>query len=299
MNICTGSTIFGILFYITEIMIIFILIFIYSKCIYKLFHSNLYYNYEILDLCVIILSCMQLLFTVCDKFFLFELLNTLTKFTQNGIIISLLIIISSWKHSVITDKLLNYFLFSLFIIVCVFLIFGLIEVHPLNTNECKPKIILIINILGLISNLIVDGSILFVIIKEKKDSTKDIQLINVNNGDFSENCNEEQFSLEGMFAKYANNMNIMRKSYFIMSVMYLITYIITVWFTIMKGIHSNNINTCDYYGNYNETFDIKAYIFCFLMFIIRDLSIHIYIFLVMIYFKTEHISRSSSFIEYL
>lgn len=302
MNICTGSTGWSLFFYLCEILCASGLFFIYFKSIWNLIVNNEKDYYEKLDLLVIFLSSVQivllLIMFMINEYFIVSLIISILKFSENAIICCLLLVIIMWKHYTVTYVIVNYFMMFIFVFDILCFLFGIFAYKPFDTNYCRPKIILLLVILGFILDIGASVSGIFLKLKDIVEANE----IPVEG---------EQLYINNMFNKYVDSMNRMMKSYLIIITLFFCSFTIDLLFQIILKHNisiANKATTqdtvisvpiCDYYGEFSDQFSMKHFFFCFLLYCVRDVIPHLFIYCSILIYKPSNISRSSSFIEIL
>lgn len=321
MLICTGNTGLSSFLSLCEFTLITILAILYTKNIFRIYKEDEIEKYEYLDRILMLLSSCQifLLFIVflSSEYFGISLIYEVLKFSENAIICGCLLFqIMLWQHYSVTFYLVKHYIIIMVIFDVITILCGVsFEYSFFEVNTCPSLIMIILSLIGLFFGLGIMGYAVYKNFEEKTDVSLHSLVV------------EDHYNLNNIFQKYANSIKKMKKYYLLIIVSFTLSYFVDIYFKLIMtrdiednidnnaGIQSNytytnitniyNSNTtlpaneenCSYYGNLGDEFYFKEYIICTLSFFFRDLGPHIYIFLALFVYKTNAISRSSSFIE--
>lgn len=305
MNICTGTTAWSHFFSLCEIVLTSGLLFFYLKAIWNLIVHNEKDFYEKLDLLVIFLSSSQivlfLIMFLFNEYFIISFIISILKLNENAIICCLLLVIIMWKYYTVTFVIVNYFMMFILVFDILCFLFGIFTYKPFNTDYCKPKVVILLVLLGFILDI---GAIVSGIYLKSSETEETAEL--TTEGD--------QLFINNMFNKYVDSMKRMMKSYLIITLLFLSSFTIDLLFQIIfKNNHIpikteqelpkldtiSSVPVCNYYGSFGNEYSMKQFFICFLSFCLRDIIPHLAIYFSILIYKPSNLSRSSSFIEIL
>lgn len=281
MLICSGKSIYGLLFHYTSCFSLFIFVSFYALSLVKYFQNNERNKIHKFDVFILTFSFSQVLlmfFYFIKPYFLLSLFITLLKFTQNTIICCLLLVILKWKFDSIYVTLMNYTLI-LILLVDFLCFFGAeYEYALLSLEPCKAKTEILLNLTGYFFDLVI--MIMNVYINYHPKQEDSLNLI----------VKEDQYYLNHVFASFVTRMKKLNITYVIILGFFLLSFSIEIILFLAGDDNENNAsnineNDCEYYGIFKDLFGKEQMMICFICFILRDILPHLYIYLGLLIFK--------------
>jgi hypothetical protein len=334
MYICGGNTIWAYTFTLIEYILIALIAYLYTTSVIQIYKNKETYNYENIDLILIILSLVQVYILVLeiftDTYIGFKYMIGIFKFSQNSIITGCLLFqIMLWQHYQITLTIVKYFIMSMIIfdVVTIFIIM-MFETSFFEINYCRSLVLCTLVVVSIAMDV---GVLLYALYKRFMENNENSSLNLLTEED-------DQYNLSKIIQKYTYSIRTMKNYYLIITAIFTVSFIIDIyWKFYLTGTRNedsgglnavncanitndaNNVtfnstllleetmgdscigkannNTCYYYGNLGDDYSFTDFLLCNFTFLFKDLSPHVYIYFALFRFKHNLISRSSSLIE--
>ena len=202
-----------------------------------------------------------------------------------------------WKIPIITALIINYYSVGILIICILFFLIGIFEYPPFTIQYIKPKIEILLSIIGFFANFSIFT--LSFIYSKKENFNEGMNLIN----------EDDKIFINDIFQKNLEKMQQTMKTYLYISFTFTISFAIDLLFSLfLKGNkkipnlneqnnNNSNISKCYYYGNFGNEFLFNQFFYCLISFFFRDFFPHIYVYMKVGISNPVQSSRSSSFIE--
>ena len=332
--ISDASSIYSKIFIFIEYLLIIIFLLVYLKKINDLIKfPNILYDK--IDIIIIFLSAFQLflfLIRLIKNYSIFSILISINKFSQNLMILTLLIIYILGKYEKGKATIIKYFFVTLLIFDIALFLIDINDSQPFDTknDETISNLILYIFCLCFDCFICYKSYINKKNLNDKIDNNfesnkldniikKDQKLLGeeINNKEQKEifNENENEF-INTIYFQNLNNVIIIISIYFYILVSFLISYFIDIiLYLSFKINNSDNIYNNRNETNYNNTisnnntetnmndqeiisskkysFPFLNFIFCFIFFFFRDILPYLVIYLMFFIYKRKFYHRAS------
>ena len=285
MQICFeyATSLYSMIFLLFKCFSLIILLYFYIRKIQDLYKFP-DYSLAKIDLILIYLSLLQLilfLLILIYNCYLFSILITINKFSQNLMIDLLLIRYILIKYEKSIKKIIEYFPIIILIIDIIIFLLYISEAHIFEINTKDTILNLIISIFCFLSNGII-GIMTYLnkkraqnMILEHLNNSKTLSNIKINNDDINNNIKEDLITdnkeekenengfINTIYNKNLNNLITIIYVYFYILIPFLISYFIDLFFYLSNEGNINeerndnitNNNNTNYMNNTNNEFN--------------------------------------------